>query len=169
MKVTTESERIERHRRVLYGLYLADHQLYSDGLPIETGNGNQLRELATETNPIRLEPVHAPRVGRPQDVNPYIAFEPDLCILCARCTRYCDEVEAVNAAVLSNKCLQFAGGSVYIHEEDTGERWVKHIHDAKLDALKKVRKSVKSPLLVAYSFRRHGDVACGREYNAAVR
>ena len=42
MKVTTESERIERHRRALYGLYLADHQLDETGLPVETANSNQL-------------------------------------------------------------------------------------------------------------------------------
>ena len=28
-------------------------------------------------------------------------FDPELCILCARCTRYCDEVEAVNAITLA--------------------------------------------------------------------
>jgi predicted molibdopterin-dependent oxidoreductase YjgC len=101
MKVTTESARIERHRRVLYGLYLADHRLDGDDLPVATGNGNQLRQLAEKTPPLRLEPVEAPRRGRPMDANPYIAFEPELCILCARCTRYCDEVEAVSAIALA--------------------------------------------------------------------
>jgi len=101
MKVVTASERIERHRRVLYGLYLADHRLDDDGLPIETGNANQLRRLAQETPPLQLEPVEAPRRGRPEDINPYLTFDPELCILCARCTRYCDEVEAVNAITLA--------------------------------------------------------------------
>jgi predicted molibdopterin-dependent oxidoreductase YjgC len=101
MKVRTGSERIERHRRVLYGLYLADHRLDDDGLPPETGNGNQLRVLAQETPPLRLEAVEAPRRGRPEDINPYLTFDPELCILCARCTRYCDEVEAVNAITLA--------------------------------------------------------------------
>jgi len=101
MKVTTESDRIDRHRRVLYGLYLADHRLDDDGLPVATANANQLRTLAQATPPLRLEPVEAPRRGRPGDANPYIAFDPELCILCARCTRYCDEVEAVNAITLA--------------------------------------------------------------------
>ncbi len=101
MKVTTESERIERHRRVLYGLYLGDHKLDEQGLPVETANTNQLRELAEKTPPLALEAVDAPRRGRPDDVNPYISFDPELCILCARCTRYCDEVEAVNAITLA--------------------------------------------------------------------
>ncbi len=101
MKVTTESARIERHRRVLYGLYLADHKLDEHGLPLQTANTNQLRELAEKTPPLALEAVDAPRRGRPDDVNPYISFDPELCILCARCTRYCDEVEAVNAITLA--------------------------------------------------------------------
>jgi predicted molibdopterin-dependent oxidoreductase YjgC len=101
MQITTESDRIERHRHVLYGMYLSDHRLDEDGLPIVTGNGNDLRVLARETPPLRLEPVEAPRSGRPGDANPYIAFDPELCILCARCTRYCDEVEAVNAITLA--------------------------------------------------------------------
>ena len=57
MNVTTESERIERHRRILYGLYLADHSLDADGLPIDTANTNQLRELAIKTPPLALEAV----------------------------------------------------------------------------------------------------------------
>jgi NADH dehydrogenase/NADH:ubiquinone oxidoreductase subunit G len=102
MQVTTESERIERHRKVLYGMYMADHDLDETGLPVETGNSNQLRQLCEQTPPLKIEPVEAPRAGR-EDFNPYIEFNPDLCILCARCTRYCDEVEAVNAITLSNR------------------------------------------------------------------
>ena len=83
MKVTTESERIERHRRVLYGMYAADHETDENGLPVETGNANQLRTLCEHTTPLKLEPVEAPRVGRPLDDNPYIEFNPELCILCA--------------------------------------------------------------------------------------
>ncbi len=101
MKIKTESERIERHRKVLYGMYLADHELDSEGLPVETGNSNQLRQLAEKTPPLKLHQIEAPRVGRPMDDNPYIQFDPSLCILCARCTRYCDEVEAVNAITLA--------------------------------------------------------------------
>ena len=103
MKIVTESDRIERHRRVLYGLYLADHRLDEAGLPVDTANTNQLRTLVESTPALVLEPVDAPRLGRPADANPYIAFDPELCILCARCTRYCDEVEAVSAITLAHR------------------------------------------------------------------
>ncbi len=102
MKVTTESETIDRHRKVLLSMYMADHKLDESGLPVETGNYNKLRALCETIEPLKLDPVEAPRAGR-EDYNPYIEFDPDLCILCARCTRYCDEVEAVNAITLSNR------------------------------------------------------------------
>ena len=101
MKVVTESERIERHRRCSTASTSPTTDLDDDGLPVETANGNQLRELSRAVRTAALEAVEAPRRGRPDDVNPYIAFDPELCILCARCTRYCDEVEAVNAITLA--------------------------------------------------------------------
>ena len=103
MVVTTESEKIDRHRKVLYSMYMSDHELDESGLPVETANANQLRKLCETIEPIDLDPVEAPRAARPGDDNPYIEFNPDLCILCARCTRYCDEVEAVNAITLSGR------------------------------------------------------------------
>jgi predicted molibdopterin-dependent oxidoreductase YjgC len=115
LRVTTKSPRIERHQRVLYSLYAADHRTDEDGVPVETANENQLRQLCQQTQLLPLEPIAAPRVGRPKDHNPYIQFDPELCILCARCTRYCDEVEAVNAITLA-----FRGGETTI--STAGER-----------------------------------------------
>ncbi len=103
MVVHTQNPRIERHRQVLLGLYLSDHSLDADGLPTEGPNGNALRAWAKDTPGIpRFPPVQAPRAGRP-DPNPYIGFNPDACILCARCVRYCDEVEAVSAITISER------------------------------------------------------------------
>jgi len=103
MEVATGSERVKRHRQGLLSLYLADHALDADGLPTERGTGNQLRTLTLEhgTGP-RLPAIDAPREGRP-DSNPYIHFDPEACILCARCVRYCDEVEAVSAITLAGR------------------------------------------------------------------
>ena len=57
-------------------------------------------EYSAPTTWSRLEPQ---REGRREERNPYVGFDPDLCILCARCTRYCDEVEAVNAITLAGR------------------------------------------------------------------
>ncbi len=103
MQVKTRSERIERHLSVLTGLYMSDHRLDEDGLPVRTGNGNALRAIAEDVAPLALDAVEAPRPGRHDDENPCIAFDPELCVLCARCTRYCDEVEAVNAITLAGR------------------------------------------------------------------
>ena len=102
MQVLTDSDRIRRHRRVLFGMYLADHQMETNG-PSDSASGNELLELCRKFEPLELEEVSSPRGGREHDENPYIGFDPSLCILCARCTRYCDEIEGVNAITLTNR------------------------------------------------------------------
>lgn len=60
------------------------------------------------------------------------------------------EVEAVNAAARTNKCLQIAAGFVY-HE---GEGGLAELHDAKIEALDSIREEANGmPLLISYSFR----------------
>ena len=101
--VQTESDRVKRHRQVLLSMYLADHELDEDDLPRERGTGNKLRQqvLTHGTGP-KLPPVEAPRLYR-EDNNPYIHFDPEACVLCNLCVRYCDEVEAVSAITLAGR------------------------------------------------------------------
>lgn len=59
------------------------------------------------------------------------------------------EIDAVNAASLSNKLLQMANGAVYGEEQS-----VHHIHDEKLNALEDLIESANGkPVLVAYWFK----------------
>jgi len=104
MEVVTRSERIDKHRAVLVSMYLADTPLDAEGLPPDLAVGNDLREQAIvlKEQLTELPAIQSPRSGR-VDINPYIGFDPSACILCARCTRYCDEVEAVSAIQLSNR------------------------------------------------------------------
>ena len=63
------------------------------------------------------------------------------------------DVDAANAAVLSNKLLQMAGGAVYDEFSD-----VKAIHDRKLDALEDLIEAANGkPVLVFYSFKHDRD------------
>jgi predicted molibdopterin-dependent oxidoreductase YjgC len=102
MVVTTRSERVDRHLKVLFSLYAADHNIGELGLA--SNNGNELAHMARAYGPLLpLEAVSSPREARPLETNPYLGFDPSLCILCARCTRYCDEVEAVSAITLSER------------------------------------------------------------------
>ncbi len=59
------------------------------------------------------------------------------------------EIDAVNAAALSNKLLQMANGAVY--DENGG---VVRIHDRKLDALEDIIEAANGkPVLVAYWYK----------------
>ncbi len=101
MEVRSDTERVARHRRGLLSLYEADHSLDpKTEVPISRGVHDKLADHieAYGTGP-KLLPVLSPRVGR-VDLNPYIQFDPDACVVCGLCVRYCDEVEAVSAITL---------------------------------------------------------------------
>lgn len=64
------------------------------------------------------------------------------------------EVEVFNTAALTNKCLQFANGAVYMTDEQDPEKRHTHLaHDAKLDALEELLEDVNEPVLVAYWYQ----------------
>lgn len=65
------------------------------------------------------------------------------------------EIEAVNAAVRTNKCLQIASGALYLGDaSDPGPREWADLHDAKLEALESVvNEAGGMPVLVAYQFK----------------
>jgi SNF2 family DNA or RNA helicase len=59
-------------------------------------------------------------------------------------------VEAANAAVRTQKCLQLANGALYVDEDGKWEM----VHDAKLDALESIIEEANgAPVLVAYNFK----------------
>ena len=63
------------------------------------------------------------------------------------------ELDAVNAAALSNKLLQMANGAVY-----DDEKCVVYIHDKKLDALEDLIEAANGkPVLVAYWYKHDKD------------
>lgn len=60
------------------------------------------------------------------------------------------EIDAVNAAALTVKCLQVASGSLY---RDDGKSW-EFLHDAKIDALRSIlEEAAGAPVLVAYHWK----------------
>jgi SNF2 family DNA or RNA helicase len=64
------------------------------------------------------------------------------------------EIEVMNAAARSMKCLQLANGAAYVDPERYGEgAWVE-VHGEKLDALEELAEETgDDPLLVTYQFR----------------
>lgn len=64
------------------------------------------------------------------------------------------EVEAVNSAALTIKCLQLANGAVYLDPERYAKGTYIEVHDAKLDALESIiSEAAGAPVLVAYHFK----------------
>lgn len=59
------------------------------------------------------------------------------------------EIEALNAAVLANKLLQFCSGAVYT---DQAKNYAV-LHDEKLNALEEIVDTNDEPVLVAYNFK----------------
>lgn len=101
MAVKTDNERVKRHVKSLLALYLSDHP---KDRASETGAPDQLLDLAERFGaPTDWPAMPNVRAARPQDANPYVHFQPEKCIACARCTRYCAEVESVHAITLANR------------------------------------------------------------------
>lgn len=102
-KVSTQSERVSRHRHTLFSLYLTEQP----GADAERGAPNQLQRQAqgfAADDWGKLANLRDDIAGdRSDDRNPYIRFDSDLCILCAKCVRYCDEVEGVSAITLAGR------------------------------------------------------------------
>jgi SNF2 family DNA or RNA helicase len=60
-----------------------------------------------------------------------------------------EDITAVNAAVLTNKLLQFANGAIY----DEDRKW-HEMHTAKIEALEEIIESANGqPVMVAYAFK----------------
>lgn len=102
MKIEAENERIDRHRTSLMSLYMADHP--RDPERAERGAPNELLAMATAYGAdLTWAPLEAKRGDRTADENPYILYDAETCIMCARCTRYCDEIESVSAITLAGR------------------------------------------------------------------
>ncbi len=100
MVVRTKTPKVERGRRFILSLHLAD--TIGDRSIAEDNGPSKPHALAERYGTAgEWAPVARRRRGRGDDDNPFIEFRPDRCIACSLCTRYCDQVEAVSAITLS--------------------------------------------------------------------
>ncbi len=100
MVVRTQTPKVERNRRFILSLHLAD--TVADRALAEDNNPSKLFSLAEDYGTAgEWTPVARQRQERPEDTNPFIEFRADRCIACSLCTRYCDQVEAVSAITLT--------------------------------------------------------------------
>jgi NADH-quinone oxidoreductase subunit G/NADP-reducing hydrogenase subunit HndD len=95
MKVQTHSPRAVRARKTIIELLLADHP--DDCLYCERNGCCQLQDLAEELGVRKRRYAGGHRRANLDISSPSIVRNPEKCILCGRCVRVCEEVQAVSA------------------------------------------------------------------------
>ena len=104
MKVKTQSPKLAQLRRGVLDLYISDHPLDCATCP---ANGHcELQDMAaasgiTETSYGVTGAKHRPAAK--DTSNPYFTFDPELCIVCSRCVRACDEQQGTLALTIEGR------------------------------------------------------------------
>jgi len=109
MKIRTQSEKLMQLRRGVIDLYVSDHPLDCDTCP--ANNHCELQDMAaevgiTESSYAPGGATHwpsSPAEARHDTSNPYFGFNPELCIVCSRCVRACDEVQGTLALTIQGR------------------------------------------------------------------
>ncbi len=95
MTITTASEKIDRLRKGLVGLLVADYPTDAGGMGRKTAR-DELRDLADGYG-LDWQTLAGPGKARPiDDSSPVIRVDHRACILCDRCIRACDDVQVNN-------------------------------------------------------------------------
>ena len=101
MVVNTETDAIDKARRTVIDLLIADHPM--DCLTCVKNQRCELQEVAAYLG-ITERQLPRTTTERPvDDSNPFFTLDRNYCILCQRCTRACDEVTGVNAIEIINR------------------------------------------------------------------
>ena len=103
MQVQTDSERVQKHRRMAVDLLLSNHGLDSTNFCFSCGKNGacELQAVAREVGVTETTFPVEQRRKPVLDSNPFLRFDPNLCIACQRCVGACN-----NAA--GNHVLQTA-------------------------------------------------------------
>jgi len=115
MKVRTESAKLTQLRKGVVELYVSEHPLDCEGCPAD--QHCELQDMAALHGVTRSPYLASDRRPPPathaaaavdftQDAsNPYFNFNPELCIVCSRCVRACDETQGTLALTVSGRGL----------------------------------------------------------------
>ncbi len=111
MKVQTHSPRVMRARKTVVELLLANHP--DDCLYCVRNDNCQLREMACQLG-VRERRYCGERNDYKVDISsPSIVRDPAKCILCGKCVRVCEEVQAVSAIDFIGRGRQAHVGTVF--------------------------------------------------------
>ena len=119
MEVTTHSPQIEQARRVSLELLLADHP--NTCLTCAKNQNCELQALAADFGIDTVRFRKTREVGAKDESNPFFIYDPEKCILCARCVRTCSQLQGLGAIDLVNRGMRSVVGSV------NGVPWVESI------------------------------------------
>jgi formate dehydrogenase major subunit len=106
MKIRTQSEKLTSLRKGVLDLYISDHPLECVSCP---ANGHcELQDMADvvgieETSYGLKGEIEMHRPLPKDESTPYFAFNPELCIVCSRCVRACDEVQGTFALTIQGR------------------------------------------------------------------
>jgi formate dehydrogenase major subunit len=115
MKVRTESTKLTQLRKGVVELYVSEHPLDCAGCPAD--QHCELQDMAAlhgvTGSPYIAGDACPPRVtAESREVtfeadtsNPYFNFNPELCIVCSRCVRACDETQGTLALTIQGRGL----------------------------------------------------------------
>jgi formate dehydrogenase major subunit len=118
MKVTTESPRLRGIRKGIVELYVSEHPLDCDTCPANRHCELQdaAADLGVTGSPYAASdqpPAHttaehaatAPCASGHDASNPYFDFDPELCIVCSRCVRACNDIQGTFALTVEGRGL----------------------------------------------------------------
>ncbi len=101
MKVHTETEAVNNVRRTVLELLIADHP--AECLTCPSDRNCELQKVASYMG---MTSIRLPRQRiefEIDDSNPFFYVDRNKCILCARCTRACNEITCVGAIDMANR------------------------------------------------------------------
>lgn len=103
MRVRTHSAALMQLRRSVLELYVSDHPLDCEPCPANGHCELQTQAAAHGITHSRYAGGASRRGGGRDVSNPYFSFDPDLCIVCSRCVRACEEVQGTFALTIEDR------------------------------------------------------------------
>ena len=103
MQVATTTDRLWDLRRGLTELYVSEHPL--DCLTCTANGDCELQDVASDVGLREVRYDNTPSCeGMPIDEsNPFFSFDPSKCIVCSRCIRACDDIQATHALSIDGR------------------------------------------------------------------
>jgi len=111
MEVSTLSPEVVASRQFVLQMYLIDHAL---DCPTCDKSGECYLQDNTYLHNVNANPYRRPKIAMPyRHLSDLIDYKWDRCIICARCTRVCDEMIGVTAISVLGRGLEASIGPTY--------------------------------------------------------